>query len=309
MKKIFLLFTAAVLSAGMVFAQDINQATENYNNGAMELEMGNKEAALNCFQTALTMAEALGEEGAELATNCKNTIPALMMSIAKDLIKDANYDAALAQLAKTAETAELYGAADIVAEAKELVPGVHISNAQGLLKAKNAAGAAAALQQALDIDPNNGIANLLMGQVLTAQGKVAEAEAAYLQAAANGQEDNANKQLSRLYLRLAQSSLKAKKTQDAYDKAVKANSFFEDANAYKIAASAAQQLGKNADCIANYEKYLGLKPNAKDAAGVKYTIAVLYQQSGNNAKAKEYYQMVTNDPQYGAGAQEQLKNL
>ena len=49
MKKIFLLFTAAALSAGMVFAQDINQATENYNNGAMELQMGNNEAAIGYF--------------------------------------------------------------------------------------------------------------------------------------------------------------------------------------------------------------------------------------------------------------------
>ena len=87
MKKIFLLFAAAVMTAGVVFAQDINQATENYNNGAMELQMGNKESALNYFQTALTMAEALGEEGTDIATNCKNTIPAIMASIAKDLIK------------------------------------------------------------------------------------------------------------------------------------------------------------------------------------------------------------------------------
>ena len=98
MKKIFLLFTAAVMTAGVVFAQDINQATENYNNGAMELQMGNKESALNYFQTALTMAEALGEEGTDIATNCKNTIPAIMASIAKDLIKAENFDGAIAQL-------------------------------------------------------------------------------------------------------------------------------------------------------------------------------------------------------------------
>lgn len=309
MKKIFLLFTAAAMSAGVMFAQDLNQATENYNNGAMELDMGNKEAALTCFQTALTMAEALGEEGAELAANCKNIIPNVMLSVAKDLIKADNYDGAVEQLNKTVETAELYGAADVVADAKELIPSVYLSKGNGLLKAKDVAGATAAFQQVLAIDPSNGMASLLLGQALTAQGKIAEAEAAYLQAAENGQEANAKKQLSRMYLKLAQAALKGKKSQDAYDNAVKANSFLEDANAYKIAASAAQQLGKNADCIANYEKYLELKPNAKDAAGVKFTIGALYQQSGNKAKAKEYYQMVANDPQYGASAQEQLKTL
>ena len=309
MKKIFLLFATAVISTSIALAQDINQATENYNNGAMELQMGNKEAALANFQTALTMAEALGDEGAEIAANCKNTIPAIMESIAKDLIKAENYDAAVDQLNKTIEAAELYGVADVAADARDLVPSVYLSKGNTLLKAKDAAGAAAAFQQTLALDPANGMASLLLGQALNAQGKIAEAEAAYLQAAENGQSTNATKQLSRMYLKLAQAALKVKKAQDAYDNAVKANSFLEDANAYKIAASAAQQLGKNADCITNYEKYIELKPNAKDAAGVKYTIGALYQQAGDKAKAKEYYQMVVNDPQFGPLAQEQLKTL
>ena len=309
MKKIFLLFATAVISTSIALAQDINQATENYNNGAMELQMGNKEAALTNFQTALTMAEALGDEGAEIAANCKNTIPAIMESIAKDLIKAENYEAAVDQLNKTIETAELYGVADVAADARDLVPSVYLSKGNTLLKAKDAAGAAAAFQQTLALDPANGMASLLLGQALTAQGKIAEAEAAYLQAAENGQSTNATKQLSKMYLKLAQAALKGKKAQDAYDNAVKANSFLEDANAYKIAASAAQQLGKNADCITNYEKYIELKPNAKDAAGVKFTIGALYQQAGDKAKAKEYYQMVVNDPQFGPSAQEQLKTL
>ena len=309
MKKIFLLFATAVISTSIALAQDINQATENYNNGAMELQMGNKEAALANFQTALTMAEALGDEGAEIAANCKNTIPAIMESIAKDLIKAENYDAAVDQLNKTIEAAELYGVADVAADARDLVPSVYLSKGNTLLKAKDAAGAAAAFQQTLALDPANGMASLLLGQALTALGKIAEAEAAYLQAAENGQSTNATKQLSRMYLKLAQAALKGKKAQDAYDNAVKANSFLEDANAYKIAASAAQQLGKNADCITNYEKYIELKPNAKDAAGVKFTIGALYQQAGDKAKAKEYYQMVVNDPQFGPSAQEQLKTL
>ena len=144
---------------------------------------------------------------------------------------------------------------------------------------------------------------------LAAQNKVAEAEAAYVQAAANGQEKNANKQLSNMFVKLAQAASKAKKFQEVLDYTAKSNQYLENANAYRFAAAASQQLGKNADCIANYEKYLELSPNAKDANGVKFTIAALYQQAGNNAKAKEYYQAVSTDPQFGAAAQEQLKAL
>ena len=278
MKKIFLMLVAAAMTALTVSAQDMAQATENYNNGAMELQMGNKEAALGYFQTALTMAEALGDEGVDIVTNCKNTIPALMASIGKDLVKAENFDAAIEQFNKTIEVAESYGNTEVVEEAKTLIPQVLMSKAGDLLNAKDFAAASAAYQQVLDANPENGMAALRLGMALAAQGKTAEAEAAYVQAAANGQEANANQSP-------------------------------EHANAYRFAASASQQLGKNADCIANYEKYLELSPNAKDANGVKFTIAALYQQAGNNAKAKEYYQAVVSDPQFGASAQEQLKAL
>ena len=148
-----------------------------------------------------------------------------------------------------------------------------------------------------------------LGQVLASQNKVAEAEAAYLQAAANGQEKNAYKQLSTIYVKLAQASNKAKKYEEVVEYAAKSNQYLENANAYRFAAGAYQQLGKNAECIAQFEKYLELSPNAKDAAGVKFTIAALYQQGGDKAKAKEYYQAVSTDPQYGPSAQEQLKTL
>lgn len=309
MKKIFLLFTAAALSAGMVFAQDINQATENYNNGAMELNMGNNDAAITYFQTALEMAEALGEEGAEVAANCRNIIPAIYLSSAKEQIKAENYDAAVEQLNKAIEAAGKYENTDVADDANALMPQVYLSKGNGFLQAKNFPEAEVAYQKAIELDPANGMAYFRLGQVLASQNKVAEAEAAYVQAAANGQEKNANKQLSTMFVKLAQAASKAKKYQETIEYAAKSNQYLENANAYRFAASASQQLGKNDDCIANYEKYLELSPNAKDAAGVKFTIAALYQQGGDKAKAKEYYQMVSTDPQYGPSAQEQLKTL
>ena len=309
MKKIFLLFTAAALSAGMVFAQDINQATENYNNGAMELQMGNNEAAITYFQTALEMAEALGEEGAEVAANCRSIIPAIYLSSAKEQIKADNFDAAVEQLGKAIEAAGKYEVPEVADDANALMPQVYLSKGNGFLQAKNFPEAEAAYKQAIELDAANGMAYFRLGQALASQNKVADAEAAYVQAAANGQEKNANKQLSNMFVKLAQAANKAKKYQEVLDYAAKSNQYLENANAYRFAAGASQQLGKNADCIANYEKYLELSPNAKDAAGVKFTIAALYQQSGDKAKAKEYYQMVSTDPQYGPSAQEQLKTL
>ena len=309
MKKIFLMLVAAAMTALTVSAQDIAQATENYNNGAMELQMGNKDAALNYFQTALTMAEALGEEGAEVATNCKNAIPVLMVSIAKDLIKAENFDGAIEQLNKAIEVAEGYGNADAAEDAKTLVPQVLMSKAGDMLNAKNFAGAAETYQQVVAADTTNGMAALRLGMALGALGKNAEAENAYLLAARHGQEKNAMKQLSSTYEKQAAAFLKVKKYQEAVDAALKSNEYQENATAMKVAGTAASQLKKNEDAIKYLEKYLELSPNAKDAAQMIYTIAATAQTMGNKEKAKQYYQKITTDPKFGPTAQQMLQAL
>ena len=309
MKKIFLMIIVAAATAITMSAQDLAQATENYNNGAMELNMGNKEAALGYFQTALTMAESLGDEGLDIVTNCKNTIPMIMESLAKDLIKAENYDGAIEQLNKTVEVAEGYANAEVAEEAKALIPQVLMSKANDLLNAKNFAGAAEIYQQVLAGDEKNGMAALRLGMALASQGKAADAEAAFLQAAANGQEASANKQLSNMFVKQAAAQLKAKKYQEAVDAALKSNEYLENATAMKVAGTAASQLKKNEDAVKYLEKYLELSPNAKDANQMNYTIAALAQTMGDKEKAKKYYQKIVTDPKFGATAQQMLQSL
>lgn len=308
MKKIFLLF-AAVMAAGVMSAQDINKAIELANNGNEAFQMGEYGLAIDAFKNSLAIAEGLGEAGAEHAATCKTAICNIHLANAKNLLKTADYDGALAKLNETITVAEGYGAAETVADASSLIPNVYMAKGNASLKAKDMAGAIAAYTKVTELNPANGDAYLRLGRALAASGKVNEAVAAYESAAANGEEADAKKQLSNLFLKMAQAKTKVKDYQGAIDNALKANSYLENANAYKIAASSAQKMGNNAQCIEFYEKYLVVKPNAKDAAGVTFTIAALYQQMGNKAKAIENYEKVASDPQYGPGAQEQLKVL
>ncbi len=313
MKKIFLLFAAVAMTAGVLSAQDINQATESYNNGAMELQMGNNSAAIEYFQNALTMGEALGEEGAELVGNCKKAICSAYIGMAKDLYNAKDFANAVAAFEKAKEVAEGYGEAEIAAEAADLAGQTkalqYNTDGKAAIKAKDFATAIECFKKVLELDPTNGAAAVQLGQAYMRAGKFAESNEALEIAKANGQEENAAKLISQNYLKLAQASVKAKKYEEAVDFANKSNEALENGNAYKIAASALQKLGKNAECITAYEKYLEVAPNAKDASGVICTIAVLYQQAGNKAKAKEYYEKIVSDPQFGATAQEQLKTL
>ena len=67
-------------------------------------------------------------------------------------------------------------------------------------KAKDMANAIAAYTKVTEIDPTNGNAYLLIGRSYAATGKAEEAVAAYEKAAANGEEKDAKKQLSNLFL-------------------------------------------------------------------------------------------------------------
>ena len=307
MKKIFMFFAAVAMTAGIASAQDINSVTETYNNGAMELEMGNKEAALGYFQAALTAAEELGEEGMQIAENCKNTIPVLMGSIAKDLIKAEQFDAAIEQLNKTIETCNVLG--HDIEEYKSLIQQTLMAKGNDLINNKDFAGAIEVYNQIMAEDPTNAMASLRLGMAYGATGNTEAAEAAYLVAAENGQEKNAYKQLSNLLVKKAAAVLKTKNYADAIAFALKSNEYLENATAMKIAGTAASALQKNEDAIKYLEKYLELSPNAKDAAQMKYTIAATAQVMGDKEKAKTYYQQILTDPKFGPTAAEQIKTL
>ena len=309
MKKIFIFFAAAIMAAGVASAQDINSVTETYNNGAMELEMGNKEAALGYFQAALTAAEELGEEGLQIAENCKNTIPVLMGSIAKDYIKAEQFDAALEQLNKTIEASELYGNADEAAEAKTLINQTLMAKGNSLINAKDFAAAIEVYNQVMAAEPTNAMAALRLGMAYGATGNTEEAEKAYLVAAENGKEKDAYKQLSNLFVKQAAAVLKSKNYAKAIELALKSNECLENATAMKVAGTAASALQKNAEAISYLEKYLELSPNAKDAAQMKYTIAATAQVMGDNAKAKEYYTAILSDPKFGPTAKQMLETI
>lgn len=311
MKKVLVSVCALFAALTIGFAQDVNEATDLYNHGAEAIALGNKVDAMDYFQRAYDLAIACGEaEGAaDIVANCESIMPSLSLSIAKDLLKEGEYESAVAKLRETEALAEKLGAETTAAEAGALIPQAYIQKGTKLLKAKEYEAAIEAFQQTLEVDASNAKAALYMGQAYDKLGNTDKAVETYELAASLGQEKAANKQLSGIFLKKANAANKAKKYAEAIEAADKSNSYLENADACYLGGLASQQLGKNEKAIANFEKFLELKPGDGKAAGVKYTIAVLYQGLKNNAKAKEYYKMVENDPTYGAEAQKQLKAL
>jgi len=306
MKKIILVIIFAAFSAGIMSAQTMAEATETYNQAVVAIQGEDYNGALSLLQQALTAGEALGEEGAELVNNCKTAIPNCALAVAKNLIKDSKYDDAVTKLGEVAEVAEKYGNADVVAEAKELVPQVFMQKGNEALKAKDYVTAAAGYKQAMQADTTNGTAALRLGQVLSLSGKTDEALDAFQLASERGEAEDAQKQISTLYLKKAASLLKSSKYADAIAAAEKCQN---NAQAYLIAGQASQKLNKNSDAIKYFTKYLEASPNASNASAITFTVAALYQKSNNKAKAIEYYQKVASDAKFGAQAKQMLDAL
>lgn len=310
MKKIISTLAALALAVGYVGAQDLTEITEMYNSGAEAIAAGDKEGALKSFEQAYDLASALGEEGAEIAENCKNVIPELHLSIAKSLVNDTKYTEAIDRIKTTISVAEKFANADILAEAKDLMPKVVMQNASVLLNAKKYAEAAEAYKEVLSGDPANGLAAFRLGLALTGAGKTEEAKAALQTAAENGQQAQAYKQLANLFLKEAAADLKAKQYAKAVDAAVKVTEYDgKNSLAFQIAGQASQIQNKDNDAIKYFEKYLELAPTAKNATQIAFTVGALYQKAKNNAKAVEYFQKAVNDPALGDKAKALINAL
>ena len=307
MKRFFVAIAALGLAATVATAQDFNAAVDAFNAGAQALET-NKTEALAQFRTALTEASACeGEEAADLVAKCKEIIPNTLLSIAKEQINEAAYDEALVTLAEAKSVATEYNIADAIEEAGSLIPNTYMRKGTTLLKEKNFEGATLAFGEVLKLTPEDGQANLLLGQALLQGGKTDDAITAFTKAHELG-EEQAGKLLSNTYLKKGMALVKAGKSAEAIEALEKSNSYAENANAYKLIASAYTKSGKSAKAIEAYKKYLEISPNAKDAADIQFTIAATAQKAGDKATAKEYYKKLAGS-KYAAQAEAQLKSL
>ena len=308
MKKIVIALAALALTAGFASAQDLNAALEVYNNALAQSE-DDKAAALDGLKNALKLGEALGEEGNDLVANCKSAIPALMLSLSKAQINEANYDKALEMLTETEAVANEYENGDVLLEIPDLFVNVYNRRGSKYFNEKNFAPALEDLAKVVEADPADGKTFLKIAMAQQALGDVDAAVESYKKAAANGNEAAANKRLGSIFIAKGQAAQKAGKNAEAIEAYETAMGYVENAGVYKVIGNLQTKLGKSAAANEAYKKYLELKPDAPDADGVKYTIAVNAQKLGDKATAKAFYSQLLSNAEYAAEAKKQLGAL
>ena len=303
MKKIAKIF--AVMAVALTFslsasAQDMAQATEMYNAAIEAYSNGDATAALDGFQKALAAAEALGEEGAALATDCKNVIPKVYLKLGKDAFNAKDFTKAVELLGNAEKLAAEAAQEETVADVKEIMPQVFLASGNALLNEKKFAEAAAEYQKALDLNGENGVAWLRLGMSKSNGGDVEGAIAAFAKASEFGQKDAADKQLGNIYGKAAQAAYKAKNFAGTLENVLKANEYgFTKLNVY--GGMAAFNLKKYDQCISLLE--------GDNSVNAKYYLARAYEAKGDNAKACENYKAIASDKNFGAYATSKVGTL
>jgi len=282
MKKIIVTLFSLLALSFAVSAQDMAKATEVAKIANESLTAGNQEEALKGFQEALTLAQACGEEGAELVSTCKTVIPSIVLSQAKKFANESLFDQSVEKLNEAIAVAKEYAQAEIEDEAQKLLPQILLRQGTSLMNEKNFAAAAEVYNKIIALDPSNGQAYLRLGLAKSGAGDAAAAEEAFKLAAQNGQEATANKQISNIHLKKASAALAAKNYKVALQEAETAFGFSENATAYKIAGVAATKivdgagkLLKKEEAIKYLSKYVELSPSAKDAEAMKQNIEAI----------------------------------
>ena len=309
MKRLFTFLSAAfvaVLFSANAYAQDLATAAETYKNAAEAFNSGNKVEALAGFQKALEEAMALGDEGAELATECKKLIPTVLLSLGKECVTNKDMDKAVDYLNQAATLGKEFEQTEVEGEAKELIPVVLMADGDSMLNEGKYAEAAARYNEVLAINPENATAYIRTGMCQAKLGNEAAAVEAYTKAAEKGEKDAAYKQLNTMYANKAITAFKAKDNAGALENALKAGEYGENLNAAKIGGIAAFNLKKNDTAIKLLEQVAKANPNATD---VKYYLARAYEAKGNKAKAVENYKKIVGDAKFKAFAEQKIKAL
>lgn len=309
MRKVLAFLTIALLTSAALFAQDMQSATDLYNQGANALNEGNKTAALQCFEDALAQGEIIGAEAEELIYNCKKNIPAIIFSIGKEQASEKKIDEAIATLQKAVEKATEFGQNEIKESAEGLIPQLYMQQGNIFLNNKDYRNAADYYKKVIGLKPTDGIAYLRLGQVSSRLGDIDGALEALKKAGEYGQSKAAVKESAKLYLLLANKALQNKDYAKALEYAEESIGILPNPTALQIAGKAASAVKDYDKTIKYYEELVAADPASKKVSEFKYTLAATYEAKGDKEKACINYRAIASVPQFKEYAEFKIKEL
>lgn len=297
MKRItrVVLTIAVVLFASNVFAQSFGEV---FNSANELLQAGKKIEAANQFKEAYKLASQAGEEGEDIAQQCKDIVPALFNQVASEAAKAKDFATAKEIYNQVKVFGEEISNDEIINKAKANLAQLTMIEGDNSLNNKDFAKAIEIYNSVLADDPNNSNAYARIGMAQNASGNVEKAIEAYRKAEELGFADAKN-QIANVYTNQLKKAINAKDYATALSAAENAISAAPNNTAYMYGGIAAYNLK-------NYTKAVNLLKNAEGNPNVFYYLAQSYEKAGNKASACAQYKKLVNDGKFGAFAKQKV---
>ena len=258
----------------MLSAQDLETITSTYNNAASAIGQS-KADAIKLFEEALSGAESLGDEGAEIVDKCKEVLPKLYVSVAKEAVAQKDLATAVSKFKVAQEIANLYGDSQSGDEVAELLPKVIVQYGAAQLKEGNMDAAIETFEEALEL----------------------------------GQTDVASKQLSNIYVKKAVAAQKAKDLKGAMEMAQRSVEYLDNPTAQKLLGISALSLKQNKIAADAFKAYLAQSPDAKDKVQIMYQLGTALVAADEGSEACGYFKQIAQDEKWGEAARYQMTTL
>lgn len=173
MKKTLILAVVITLFTTLSANQSVAQTKEdagNAFNAALELSKTDMAGAIVKIQDVMKMCTVVGKDADSLKIKITKILPSWQYNVGNNLLKDKNFDLALAAFEKSNAFALTYADANIKEKSEGQLVKLYTNKGNTLLKAEKADSAIINLDKALKIDPTYSKALFAKGQSFKKKG-------------------------------------------------------------------------------------------------------------------------------------------
>jgi len=146
-----LIFTVLAFTA---FSQDINQAGEIYNAGNEAVKSNNFALAIEKYESAMKIAEKLGEEGEMIVINAQSQIPQLYYKIGVTDSQERKTEKAIGEFENAIEFGKKYNDPETIKKALEAIPKLYFAQGNDYYKTDDFDNALLSYGKAAEIAPD-----------------------------------------------------------------------------------------------------------------------------------------------------------
>ncbi|MGB9746494.1 MAG: tetratricopeptide repeat protein [Bacteroidales bacterium] len=303
-----ILIVLAFLNGLLASAQTLKEAYDEYNAAIALLET-DKAAAIQQFEKAVSLCEAIGPEADSLKMGIVGNLPSLYYDLAYDSYKNKKMEEALARFQKTVEVAKKYGDEKTQKKAEDVEPQLYYAIGTQFYKDNNFDKALENLNEAVKLDPAFARAWLVIGLIYRKKEDINQVTGAMDKAIESAKADNdvktadQAKKVARdfLLIKANQENKKQNYSQalDYLNKALEYDDQFSDI--YYLFAVIYNKQSKWQDAVNAGEK--GLKTAAPaDAGKIQFELGTAYMGLNQNEKACSAFREALKDKNCEASA-------